>query len=92
MKEFGDQESWTQFLKISYQSLPIDYNVISNSRMVLFPLYLSENGGTLILACDEYEQGILYNLSDNRVEKTRITNKIEWFIAKDYVESLVSTS
>jgi len=58
--------------------------------MFLFPLCLSENGGTLILACDEYEQAILYNLSDNKVEKTRITNKIEWSLSKDYVESLVS--
>ncbi|XP_039683767.1 F-box/kelch-repeat protein At3g23880-like [Medicago truncatula] len=92
MKEFGAQESWTQFLKISYQSIQIDYNVISNSlEMFLFPLCLSENGGTLILACNEYEQAILYSLRDNVVEKTRITNKIEWSLSKDYVESLVST-
>jgi hypothetical protein len=27
MKEFGVQDSWIQFLKISYQSLPIVYDV-----------------------------------------------------------------
>ena len=93
MKEFRAQESWIQFLKISYQSLLIDYNVISNSlEMFLFPLCLSENGGTMILTCDEYEQAILYSMSDNRVEETRVTNKIEWSLSMDYVESLVSTT
>lgn len=48
IKEFGAQESWTQLLKFVF--------VISNSqKMFLYPLCLSENGGTLILACDEYE-------------------------------------
>jgi hypothetical protein len=54
-------------------------------------LCLSENGGTLILACRDGEQAILYNLSDNTVEKTRNTDTVEWFRAKNYVESLVWT-
>jgi len=89
MMEFGVEESWTQFLKISFQSLPL---VPNHRRLCLFPVCLSENGDTLILACGQRKQAILYNLRDNIVEKTRITNEIEWFFSKDYVESLVSVS
>jgi F-box interacting protein len=90
MKEFGVQESWIQFLKISYQGLPIVYNV-SCSRSLLFPLCLSENGDILVLAWDRGKQAILYNLRDNTAEKTRYTNYFRWFGSKEYVESLVST-
>ncbi|CAJ2669685.1 unnamed protein product [Trifolium pratense] len=90
MKQFGVQESWIQLLKISYHTLRIVYNVRLQS--ILFPLYLSENGDTLILMSNEGDhQAILYNLRDNTVEKTRITNKVTLFLSKDYVESLVST-
>ncbi|XP_027188925.2 F-box protein CPR1-like [Cicer arietinum] len=93
MKEFGVEESWTQFLKITHQSLPIIESVMENIYATgFFPLCLSENGDTLILAWDEDESAILYNLRDNRGEKTRISNQIQWFCAKNYVESLVSTS
>jgi hypothetical protein len=90
MKEFRVQESWTRFLKISYYNLLSNDNPITNC-LFLFPLCLSENGGTLILACRDGEQAILYNLSDNTVEKTRNTDTVEWFRAKNYVESLVWT-
>jgi F-box interacting protein len=90
MKEFRVQESWTRFLKISYYNLLSNDNPFTNC-LFLFPLCLSENGGTLILACRDGEQAILYNLSDNTVEKTRNTDTVEWFRAKNYVESLVWT-
>ena len=35
----------------------------------LFPMYLSENGDTLVLANDEENEVIIYNCRDNRVEK-----------------------
>jgi hypothetical protein len=89
MKKFGVQESWLQILKISYLSLPIVYNVRSLS--ILFPLYFSENGDTLILAWNTADQAILYNLRDNTVEKTRITIKVMLSLSMVYVESLVST-
>jgi len=98
MKEFEVDESWTQFLKISYQSLPIPYNGDKGSSLQypcplsFFPLCLSENGDTLILAWEEGNSAILYNLRDNRGEEIRISNLVRWFCAKNYVESLVSTS
>jgi F-box interacting protein len=90
MKELGVQESWIQLLKVSYQSLPIVYNV-SCSRSVLFPLCFYENSDTLVLAWDRGKQAILYNLRDNTAEKTGYTNYFRWFGSKEYVESLVST-
>jgi hypothetical protein len=56
----------------------------------LLPLYLLNNGATLILANDEDDEAFIYNRIDNRVEKQRISNNILWSEAKDYVESLVS--
>ncbi|XP_058739597.1 F-box/kelch-repeat protein At3g23880-like [Vicia villosa] len=83
MMEFGVQESWTQFLKISYEDLQIEYDFSQYSyQYFLHPLCLSEDGDTIILAGSQEEQAFLYNWRDNRVEKTRITN---------YIESLVST-
>jgi hypothetical protein len=89
MKEFGVQESWIQFLKLSYQSLPNVYNIRTAS--ILSPLYLSENGDTLILIWDNADQAILYKMRDNTVEKTRITNEVRLSLSMVYVESLVPT-
>ncbi|GAU37584.1 hypothetical protein TSUD_395560 [Trifolium subterraneum] len=87
MKDFGVQESWTQLLKISYENFVKTVN--------LLPLNLSENGDRLILANyddgDDEDEAFIYNCKNNKVEKIRITNKIIWELAKDYVESLVST-
>jgi hypothetical protein len=77
--EFGVEQSWTQFLKISCQNLE-RYNE-------LFPLYLSENGHTLILLGPGGNYVILYNMRENRVEKA---SGYTWCHAKDYVESLAS--
>jgi hypothetical protein len=82
MKNFGIQESWIQLFKISYQNC--------FGRVNLLPLYLLNNGDTLILANDEDDEAFIYNRIDNRVEKQRISNNILWSEAKDYVESLVS--
>ncbi|KEH22632.1 F-box protein interaction domain protein [Medicago truncatula] len=93
MKEFGVEDSWTQFLKISYRRLSIVYQgpsyMLFRPEFLLLPLCLSENGDTLILASDNDKQAILYNLRDNKVETTRITNQIQWFRAKECVESLI---
>jgi len=46
MKEFEVEESWTQFLKISYHNLrELDAGYVRR----LVPLCLSDNGDTLIL-------------------------------------------
>ncbi|XP_004517219.1 F-box/kelch-repeat protein At3g06240-like [Cicer arietinum] len=91
MKEFGVEESWTQFLRVSYENLQIDYN-FGVQRLYLVPLHLSENGDTLILASDLEDQTILYNIRENSVKRTRITNRMCWYSTKDYVDSLVSPS
>jgi len=103
MMEFGVQESWTQFLKISFQDLQIDYGISDSleyrSQLFLFPMYLSESNETLIMASnqqgygDDENHAILYNWRDKRVEQiSSLDNKILWFQIKDYVESVVSTS
>ena len=90
MKEFGVEESWTQFLKISYQNLGINY-IVGHDGFLVLPVCLFENVATLILAIKKGNQAVLYNLRDNKVKKIEKTNRIWWCVARDYVESLVST-
>jgi len=65
------------------------------------PSFLSKDGDTLVLHSSLGNEGILYNLRDNRVERTRITvhktsidvgttNLLCWNYAKGFVESLIS--
>ncbi|XP_058756987.1 F-box protein At1g11270-like [Vicia villosa] len=87
MKEFGVEDSWTQFLKISYHNnLQIDdpYDEFNYS---LLPLFLLEKKDTLLLT-NTYQQRqiILYNWRDNSVKRI---NKSWPFHSKNYVESLV---
>jgi F-box interacting protein len=88
MKDFGVQESWVQLFKISYHNL---YSISSGYLFDFQPLYLSENGHTLIFT--EYEMGsvFVYNCIDDRIERIRITNKLWLFWVTDYIESLVPT-
>ena len=103
MTEFGVQESWTQFFKISLQDLQIDLGISDSLeyglQLFLFPLYLSESDDTLIMAInqqgydDHDSHAIIYNWRDKRVEQiTSVDNEILWFHTMDYVESLISTS
>jgi len=100
MKEFGVQESWTQLFRFEYVNLqmhniPIkdDWDLLGymTCDTPLLPLYLSKNGDTLILTNDKDKRVIIYNRRDKRVERIGISNKISWFSAIDYIESLVST-
>ncbi|GAU14944.1 hypothetical protein TSUD_47380 [Trifolium subterraneum] len=106
MKKFGVEDSWTQFLNISFQNLQVEYNFRLPQHRYYFqlvPLLLSENGDTLVLTSIVDSNAILYNLSDNRVERTKFTagrlitssrstsNRTCWYMAMDFVESLVST-
>jgi F-box interacting protein len=97
MNKFGDEESWTQFLKISCNDLHIDYD-FSDDRKYCFnilPLFMSKDGDTLILHCTEESEAILYNWRNNIVERTRViilggtNNELGWDFAKGYVESLI---
>ncbi|CAL5193271.1 unnamed protein product [Lathyrus oleraceus] len=86
MKEFGIEKSWTQLLKISYQDLDIRIKY----KYFLAPVCLYEDGIALVLASRRRGlEVILYNWSDNTIEKTRLSN-FEWMYPHNYVESLVS--
>jgi len=85
MKEFGVEDSWTQLFKISYDNLQV-YDQLNDSKFYLFPLFLSEKTGTLLLTNDLEGRAILYNWRYNRVERVNKT----WFNNMNYVESLVS--
>jgi len=94
MKEFGVQESWTQLFRIRYvdlqmRNLPIDVQYLDESPLV--PLYISKSRDTVILTNEEDEAAIIYSQRDTRADRARISNKIHWFSAIDYVESLVPT-
>ncbi|CAL5191947.1 unnamed protein product [Lathyrus oleraceus] len=102
MMEFGVQESWTQFLKISFQNLRIDHGISDSlpygSQLFLLPLSSCERSNTLIIATNQEgdvfsnQRAILFNWKHNRVEQvTSFYNDILWFFTKEYVESLVST-
>ncbi|PNX98015.1 F-box protein [Trifolium pratense] len=100
MKEFGVHESWTQLFRIEYVNLQLHNLTITDNtdlfgnmecKIPLLPLYLSNNGDTLILTSDEEKGVIIYNQRDKKVERSRISNKICWQSTFDYVESLVST-
>jgi F-box interacting protein len=102
MMEFGVQESWTQFLKISFYNLQIDYGISNSlaydSQLFLLPLWSSESSNTLIMASNQEgytghdQHAILYNWRDNKVEEiTCFYNDIMWFFTNNYFESMVST-
>ena len=101
--EFGIQESWTQFIKISFHDLQIDYGSSDwegfEEQLFLLPLCVSESNDTLIMACKQegydfdQQHAVLYNWRDKRVKHIESDkNIIWWFYTKEYVESLVSTS
>jgi len=91
MKIIGVEEPWTQLFKISYQNLRTRYHDFADlENCQLLPLHLSIHNETLILANNQEQRAIIYNLRDNTAKRTRIIDEIQWFSAKVYVESLVS--
>ncbi|XP_058732570.1 F-box/kelch-repeat protein At3g23880-like [Vicia villosa] len=78
MKKFGVEESWIQFLKISYHVVQLYYDFTYN-HFQLLPLFLSKDGDSLILcsnAMDGVNGGaIIYNCKDNIVQKIRVNVK-----------------
>jgi F-box interacting protein len=102
MKIFGDEESWIQFLKISFHEL--DYVFSEDTPKTCFyivPLFLSKDGDTLLLHCNGEEQSILYNWRDRRVKKSGVSvhktviddetyNFLSWDFAYSFFESLIS--
>lgn len=47
MKKYGADDSWTQFLKINYQHLQVDYDLAPSFQ--LLPVLLFEDADTLLL-------------------------------------------
>ncbi|KEH26963.1 F-box protein interaction domain protein [Medicago truncatula] len=91
MKTFRVEEPWTQLLKISCQNLRTRYHDFADlENCQLLPLHLSDHNYTLILANNQEQRAILYNLRNNTVKLARIIDEIQWFSTKVYVESLVS--
>ncbi|XP_058755534.1 F-box/kelch-repeat protein At3g23880-like [Vicia villosa] len=89
MTEFGNENSWTQFLKIS----PMDLNIHMEHKYFLAPLCLYESGIALVLRGEDVRlQVTVYNWSENRIKKTRMLMRTKWMFNQNYVESLVPTS
>lgn len=86
MMEFGVENSWNQFLKISYQSIEI-YDHLNNSSFHMLPVCLSEKSDNILLTNSLETQSILYNLRYNTVGRI---NKTGWLNGWKYVESLVT--
>lgn len=89
MKKFGVEDSWTQFLKVSYHDLLIDYGNFSDNDICYFqlvPIFLSEDGDSLILQSNLESQTILlYDRRHNRAKRTEI-------IASTTISDIASTT
>ncbi|GAU13869.1 hypothetical protein TSUD_261960 [Trifolium subterraneum] len=102
MKKFGDEESWTQFLKISFHDLQLNCNFCNETQTYYFnirPLFLSKDGDTLVLRTIP-DEAILYNWREGRVKTAGVSVKkigfdedyVTWDDADSFVESLISVS
>nr|XP_025685756.1 F-box/kelch-repeat protein At3g23880-like [Arachis hypogaea] len=79
MKEFGDENSWTQLLKISFDHLGVE--------MLLLPEFIFENGNIFMFMGRHSFEEVFYDRRDNSVKRVNINNLD--FDAYDYVESLI---
>jgi len=103
MKEFGVEDSWTQFLKISYHDLQLNLDFSDDTLkyyLQFLPLFLSKDGNTLVLHSSQEMEAILYNWRDCSVERTGVTvhktnfddgttSYLFWDFANGFVESLI---
>jgi F-box interacting protein len=85
MTKFGDEKSWTQFLK--FHNLNLQIKITSG----LSCIKLYENGEILVFTDNKQDLVILYNWRNSTVVKTRVIEKLCWLSSNNYVESLVST-
>ena len=77
MKEFRVEESWTQFLKISYHNLQIDNN-FNYLNFYVSTICPSEKNDTLLLKTSCESSAILYNWRDKSVKRI----KKSWIMLK----------
>ncbi|KAK7244389.1 hypothetical protein RIF29_39210 [Crotalaria pallida] len=88
MKEFGDDKSWTKFMKVSYQDFHIDS---LDYYLPLLPLYMSDEILITAITTNRELQVIIYNQSDSSVKRIELLKDVTWlYYTKGYVESLVS--
>ncbi|PNX87367.1 F-box protein, partial [Trifolium pratense] len=76
LKKFEDEESWTQFLSISFHDLQLNCDFSNEMLKYYFsirPLFLSKDGDTLVLHSHAEEHAILYNWRDHRVERSGVS-------------------
>ncbi|XP_015946647.2 F-box/kelch-repeat protein At3g23880-like [Arachis duranensis] len=81
MKEFGDENSWTQLLKISFHHLGVE--------RLLLPEFIFDNGNIFLLRGRLPFEKVFYDRRDNSVTRVNILAHNRYFDAFDYVESLV---
>ncbi|XLT41662.1 hypothetical protein HN873_072954 [Arachis hypogaea] len=81
MKEFGDENSWTQLLKISFHHLGVE--------RLLFPEFIFENGNIFMLRGRHRFEEVFYDRRDNSVKRVNILANNCYFDIFDYVESLI---
>ncbi|XLR66885.1 hypothetical protein S83_017557 [Arachis hypogaea] len=80
MKEFGDENSWTQLLKISFHHLGVEW---------LSPRFVFENGNVFMLSGCNSSEEVFYDRRDNSVKRVKFSSNPRYIVAFDYVESLV---
>ncbi|XLU36121.1 hypothetical protein S245_072187 [Arachis hypogaea] len=81
MKEFGDENSWTQLLKISFHHLGVE--------TLLFPEFIFENGNIFMLIGRHRFERVFYDRRDHSVKRVNFFSNNRYVNAFDYVESLV---
>ncbi|KAK7347490.1 hypothetical protein VNO80_22021 [Phaseolus coccineus] len=84
LKEVRDETSWIRLLNVRYESLQIDGSL--HVVVVILCMY----GDVLLLANYEDLEFILFNLKDNKVERTpSFSNPDYRILSFDYVPSLI---
>ncbi|XP_057740646.1 F-box/kelch-repeat protein At3g23880-like [Arachis stenosperma] len=83
MKVFGNENSWTQLLKISFHHLGVE--------RLLFPEFIFENGNIFLLRGRHRFEEVFYDRRDNSVRRVNILANNCYFNVFDYVESLIQS-
>jgi len=88
MREFGVEKSWTQLLNVSYQNHQIspthELDLLPTS-----PLCISESDDMMLLTNCVYDEFVLYNRRDNRIDSIGNFDGKVPMCSHGYVPSLV---
>ncbi|ESW26977.1 hypothetical protein PHAVU_003G163000 [Phaseolus vulgaris] len=84
LKEVRDETSWVRLLNVSYESLQINRHLYAD--VVILCIY----GDVLLLANYKHWEFILFNLKDNKVERTQSFSNPDYrMLSFEYVPSLL---